>query len=309
MFSVGIAFAAEDIPSQTVPPAPPSVVRAEVGHGHEHYSSPLVRFSDEGPLFRIEGRTILAGDYQRVAVNGSTGINISDRLSLQTSGGFEDKRFPIAKDLDFRLYSVDPLLRWQLENNHSVGFGPGLQRIDVVRRHFRNRQSWQSDWTYINPDSGYVTVVIDYGRNRHAEEFKDLDSTSGLLLMRRQFLNPVRFLNEVAIEAGLGKETNLNQLHELSSRQQYARISTEWDTWALKWGGSFIVQKARFKAASLDELPIRQDVFSALDISCEYSLSKDVFLRIDVSRANNRANSALFESRFNGHSVTIGADF
>jgi hypothetical protein len=285
------------------------MVRAEISFGREHYSSPLVRFANEGPLIRIEGRNILAGNYHRVAASGSQGFSLGNNLSLQLNGAFEDKNFLVAKDLNFRLYNLDSQFRWQLQDNNSLGFGPGVQRIEVAGKPFRQRHSLQTDWTHIDPDRGYTTLVIDYGRNRHAEEFKDLDSTSGLALVRHQFLKPVSFLNEIAVEAGIGKESNLNHLDDLSSRQQYARISSEWGTGPLKLAGGLMIQKARFKAASLDELPVRQDVFSSIDLSCEYTLSKDVFLRADTSRGNNRANSALFESRFNTHSLSLAINF
>ena len=285
------------------------MLHVETSFGREHYSSPLVRFSNEGPLIRIDGRNTLAGNYQRLAASGSTGFNLASDLSLQTNGALEEKRFTQAKDLDFRLMSVDAIMRLQLPNNHSLGFGPGIQHINVAGKPFRQRHAVQTDWTKMSPDDGYTTVVIDYGRNRHAQEFKDMDSTSGLALVRRQFLKPLSFLNEIAVEAGVGMENNLNHLDDLSSRQKYARLSSEWNTGSLKWTLGLMTQKARFKAASLDELPVRQDTLSSVDLSCEHALSKDVFIRIDTMRSNNKANSALFESRFNGHSMSLGLNF
>lgn len=301
----GSATAETDEPAAAPDPLP---VRAEASWGRERYSSPLVRLGDEGVLVTIPGRNSLSGNYGRLAVSAVHSVPFNETLSLQLNGGLESKKFNDAPDLDFAMQSLDAVMRWQLDGS-SMGMGPGWQRMAIGGRHFRERRSLQWDWTLPTGDGGYLSLVMDLGQNRHASEFRDLDSLSGLALIRRQFPKPLGGLDEISVEAGAAREINQRGLADLSNTLVYTRLSADWSTWGLSWSAAWTGQYARFDAPLLDELPRRRDHFTALDLSCEHEISPGKSVRLDLSQARNRANVTLYESRFHSAALSLTIAF
>lgn len=276
----------------------------EAEYGREWYSSPLVRFNDQGPLMQIVGRNQLAGNYVHLGAFGVRSFVVSENLSFQLSGSLLERRFADASDLDLGMKSIDGLVRYKLGSN-SFGLGPSLQRISSGGRHFRERQAVQFDWTHVVEDSGYTSIVAETGNNRHSEAFRDFDSLASLLLIRQQFLKPIRGIDELSFEVGGIREANLQGQDDLSSRQTYVRLSSEFAALGVTWTLSAMVQRARFDASFFDGQPSRRDIFVSGDLSASYPLGQALSLRLSLSRYDNRANVALFDSSFKGNFLSL----
>lgn len=286
------------------PPASMTTFLAELSSGYEHYSSPLVRLSDEGPLVLVEGRSKLVGHYVGVSVSGSHMVNFAGQQSVQVNAALRDRNFRHAGDLNFRHGNVDVLYRLPV-GTASAGIGAGVQRIAVGGRHFRQRIAAQADLFFQHGQDGYTSIVLDQGNNRHAVDNRELDASAGLALVRRQFTNPRHGIDEFAIEAGVGRERNIRGNHDLSSRQLHLRMNADWQTPGLKWTLSLMLQRSRFEAELLPGMLARVDRFAALDIGVEYTINPHAALRADWSQMINKANTVLYESRYRGGSVTL----
>lgn len=302
------ASAATDDEVQVSAQAAFGALNAEISHGWETHSSPLVRIADEGPLIRVLGTQRLASAYDRGAVSGMKTLPLADATSLQLSAAAEEKRFRDARELDFGMQSLDAWLRWPTAAG-SLGVGGGLQWMSLGGGAFRRREALMADWTLPAADGGFLGVVLDHGINRHAPDYVDLDSRSTLLLIRRQFPKPLDWIDEISVEAGAQREVNQRGFADLASTAYYARVTTSWPALGLKWAFGLMAQDARFDAALLPGLPARRDTFVAIDASCEYPLGARTALRLDITSARNRANVALYESRFGTASLSLAIDF
>jgi hypothetical protein len=163
--------------SPATPADSPNSLTAELSYGHEHFSAPLVRLANEGPLILVDGRTQLAGSFRGVAVSATRMVNFSDARSLQANASFRDRAFASSPDLNTRQSSLDVMYRapWQ---SVSFGVGPSAQRIAIGGSHFRQRLSLQADVFIQHGESGFTSVVIEQGNNRHAVGSQDLDGAA-----------------------------------------------------------------------------------------------------------------------------------
>lgn len=289
-------------------PANPLQASAEVGYGYEHYSAPLVRFNDQGPVIHLIGRQHASGNFLHVSGWVMRDFSLTDSISFQVSGATWNRRFESTPDLDIGLMSVDGIFRYQWGES-SIGFGPSLQTIASGGQHFRNRQSIQLDWTHPEENKGYTSVVLEMGRNQHSNTFRDLDGHSTLLLVRKQITAPLGGIDEVSIEAGIVRELNRHGYDDLSNRQIYGRFGFGFEALGLEWSISATLQKARFDGPLLDALPARRDTFRYGDISASYALSKDISLRASMSAYRNHANIVLYDGQFHGNSISLSATF
>ena len=287
---------------------PPYQANAEFGMGHEYYSSPLVRFNDQGPLIEVVGRRHASGDYRHISASFMKDFPLTDGVSLQMSAAMWNRHFPNARDLDIGIVSVDGIVRFQL-GQASLGMGPSFQQIASGGRPFRDRASMQLDWTRVKENKGYTSVVVEVGDNRHSEQFRDLDSRSCLALLREQFIAPARGVRELSIEAGMVREINRFGYADLSNLQVYARLNLGFDMLGLDWNLGGTLQKARFDGPLMDELPSREDSFISGDLSVGYTLSKEISLRWTLSGYRNRSNVVLYDGWFRGNSLSLNAAF
>ncbi len=286
------------------PPATMTTFLAELSAGYEHYSSPLVRLSDEGPLVLVEGRSKLVGHYVGTTISASHMVNFAGQQSLQVNAALRDRNFRHADDLNFRQGNVDVLYRRPV-GTASAGIGAGVQRIAVGGQHFRQRVALQADLFFQHGQDGFTSIVIDQGDNRHAFDNRDLDASAGLALVRRQFTNPRHGIDEFAIEAGVGRERNIRGNHDLSNRQLHLRMNMDWHTPGLRWTLALMLQRSQFESALLPGMPARLDRLASLDLGVEYAINTHAAIRADWSQMINKANTALYESRYRGGSVTL----
>lgn len=280
----------------------------EIGYGHEHYSSPLVRFNNEGPVIEVVGRRHTSGDFRHISMSAMKNLNLTSDISVQFSAATWNRNFPNASDLNVGVASVDGLLRFQVGSS-SVGLGPSYQHISSGGRSFRDRTAIQADWTLVEKDKGYTSIVLESGENRHSELFRDLDSRSTLLLFRKQFEKPIRGLDSASFEPGIVREINRFGYADLSNRQIYARFGMNFEVLGLDWNLGVTLQQVKFDGALIDELPARKDQFYSADINANYPLSRDITLRWSYAGYENKANVAIYDGTFRGNSLTIIAAF
>lgn len=250
----------------------------------------------------------MTGTVRRIAAYGSYGRVVSEGFSLQLGAGFDDKVSNDAPDLDFRMLSLDPMVRIDISGG-SVGLGPGLQKIDIAGRSFRERYSAHIDWTSVANGAGYQSYVVEYGVNQHSAEFRDLDGASITALMRQQFISPFSGIDEISFEGGGGRESNFRGNPGLSNVYVYTRLATVWQMFACKWSASWMHQQSKYDAAMMEGGAARREAFDYLDLAVAFSLTESSELRIEFSRSRNRSNSAMFENRFRGSSISMVMNF
>lgn len=279
-------------------------LQLEASVGRERYSSPLVRFNEQGPLMQIIGRNQLSGNYLHVGGSGMRSFVLTEQLNFQLSGNLMERRFDRAGDLDLGVMSLDGMMHYKLAGA-TVGLGPSWQRISTGGQHFRERHAVQMDWVRVAEGDGYTSIVAETGLNQHADAFRDFDSRSSLLLVRKQFLKPLRGLDEFSVEVGGVREANRQGNDDLSSRQWYVRMGSEFVALGVTWSLSGTYQRARFDAPTFDGQPARRDTFLSGDLNASYALSKALTLRLNLSQYDNRANLPVYEGTFKGNSLSL----
>ncbi len=306
LFSSGVAA----VEGGALPEKTAHDLQAEVefGYGHEQYSAPLVRFNDQGPLIEIVGRRQNSGNFRHVSGSAMKHFALSQDFSFQASAALWSRHFPDAADLDVGIFSADGLVRYQW-GEASIGFGPSIQQIASGGRHFRDRKAIQLDWTYARENQGYTSIVLEIGDNRHSRRFRELDGRSGLLLLRRQFTELFRGVQEFSWEVGTAREVNRFGYADLANRQFYIRLGAGFETLGLEWNLGGTLQKARFDGPLLDELPARKEVFASADLTLSYAIARDIALRGTFSGYRNRANVVLYDGQFRGNSISLTASF
>ncbi len=286
----------------------PGMYSVELSRGHESYQSPLVQISDNGALVRLDGISQLSGDISRLSVSGGHNYRLSSSTMLLLSSNMQDSRSANAPDLDFRTLSFDSVISMQAMGG-SLGFGPGMQWISVSGQLFRQRNALHVDWTVAEIDQGFSSYMLEYGVNKHAEQFRDFNGISTLGVYHRQFAKPIQGITEASIEIGASREHNTQQAPSMSNTLYYSRLTMDWEALFLNWSVSWTHQRSRFDAPLLVGMRARRDLFNSLDFSAIHALRPQTSLRLDLSYFHNKANSALYESRYRGTMINLVQQF
>lgn len=279
--------------------APPSAssLSIDAGIGYETQTSPLIRISPQGSLILLDDINRLAGSHVRASLSGMQDWAVGEELRLAVSGDLHLKRSPQTRDLDFSNVSLSSALRWPVGPGF-LGIGPGVQRIEVAGRHFRDVTGIHADWTRADERGNHWMVMLDRGRNRHRGDLIDLDSTSTVLMLQHHLAAPLPGVDALDLDLSLARERNDRGFAELSNRNLMLRLGLERSQWGINWGVGLIRQVDRFDDTPLPELPRRKDRSTLLEISAEIALAPGRTLRFDASTVRNQANLALYEDRY-----------
>jgi hypothetical protein len=272
--------------------------------GYEHTSSPLIRVSDDGTLIFIEGLSRLAGAYGQTAVNGMGEWAGPGDSRLALTARIDWKHSPEAPDLDFGQFLADAAWHWPLSAG-TLGIGPSWQRLWVAGDHFRDVVGLRADWTRAGPDGSHWIWLLEAGRNRHADFYRDLDSLALSLSLHRHLAATADFAANLDLEAGLALERNRHGFDDLSSRSAFLRLGIDRDWQGMNWSLGIMAQLARFDAALSEAVPARRDRYLSLELGLGKELADGLALQIGATAARNDANSPLYENRYRQLSLTL----
>lgn len=272
-------------------------LRLHLGMGYEDSSSPLIRVSDDGALIFVDGLMRLAGSYANFAVDGMSDREaaLDGRLSL--SGRFEWKHSEQAPDLDFGQGLVD--LTWHIPSRlGSLGLGTSIQRMWVAGGRFRDVLGFHADWTQAEPDGSHWIMLLDAARNRHPDEYADLDSQVWGISLHRHAVKPIPGVAALDLEAGLSRERNAHGYQDLSSHSGFMRIGVDQEWRGLTFSLGLTGILSRYDEALLDGVPARRDRFVAWDFGFGADYGKGHSWQVEAMLARNRANSDLYDNRY-----------
>ncbi len=184
-----------------------------------------------------------------------------------------------------------------------------MQRMWVAGERFRDVTAMQADVTRGTSDGGYWAWLAGAGVRRHGGVYSDLDSRAASLSVHRRIVSPVAGVDAVDIELGAGREINAHGFADLANRNAYARVSVDRRIAGIDWAVGYMMQRAHFDAALVEELPARRDTYRDIDVAATFELDKGGVLRLDAVTARNDANLPMFENRYRQISLTLSLNY
>ena len=270
-------------------------IDAEIGISRASSTSPLYRFSPEGALVRLDGRTRLAGSMLNAAVSGQHEAALAGDWRWSVSGRAHNSLSRQARDLEFGLLGTDVALRHPVAGG-VAGIGWSWQHLWVARDDFRRATAWQLDWVRPFEGGSYLMLAFERARQRHAADFGDLDGVVGQLSVNGRIEAPGAGLAGIDVQAGWRRESNRRDLPELSHRGRFLRVALDRDQGVMRFTGALMINTARYKAALMDGLAPRRERAVALELSATADLGDERSVKVHAQWARNRAQPALFDN-------------
>ena len=268
---------------------------AEFGLSRATSSSPLYRFSPEGALVRLDGRTRLSGTLFDTSVSGQHEAALAGDWRGSVSGRLHNTFSRQARDLEFGLLSTDIAVRHPLAGG-VAGLGLSWQRLWVAREEFRLARTWQVDWVRPFDGGSYLLLAWEQARQRHGVEFADLDGAVQQLSVNGRLEKPGAGLAGIDVQAGWRREANGRNLPELSHHGRFVRVALDRDQGLMHYTSALMVNVARYKAALTEDLQPRRERTLALELSAAADLGGDRSVKVYAQWSSNRAQPALFDN-------------
>jgi len=281
-------------------------VETEFGQGWERSTSPLVRVSPDGALVQLPGLSKLAGPVSRLLVNGSREWSTDGPLQFSAMAVSEVRWSPTARDLGLAFGTIDVAARWNVSSG-SLGVSPSHMVLGVAGNSFRTTESIRVDWTQASPDGDLWSVRIEPARYRHSAAFVDLDADVLALSGNKRWKFADIGLDKVELAWGVRRERNRQGYSDLSNRGAHVSLETTWPFIGAQWSATLLLQRTLFDAAGPDGLPARRDRFVSTDLTAEWPLAKNSYLRVSVSNATNHATPSLYENQHRAIELSVGA--
>lgn len=276
---------------------PPLGVEAEFGLSRATSSSPLYRFSPDGALVRLDGRTRLAGTLLDAGISGQHEAALIGDWRASVSGRVHDSRSSRARDLEFGQLGTDLAVRHPWAGG-LAGIGWSWQRLWVAREDFRRSAGWQLDWVRPFDGGSYLLLAFERARLRHGTDFSDLDGVVRQWSASGRIEQPGAGLAGIDVQAGLRHENNLRGLADLSHRGRFARVSLDRDQGALRFTGALMVNTARYRAALAEGLEPRRERTVSVELSALADLGGGHGVKVHAQWSRNRAQPALFDNLY-----------
>ena len=281
-------------------------IETEFGQGWERSTSPLVRVSPDGALVQLPGLSKLAGSVSRLLVSGSREWSSGGPIQFSATAVSEVRWSPTARDLGLAFATIDVAAHWNVGSG-SLGVSPSHMVLGVAGKSFRTTDSVRVDWTQASPDGDLWSVRIEPARYRHSAAFVDLNADVLALSGNKRWKFADVGLDKVELAWGVRRERNRQGYVDLSNRGAHVSLEVAWPFIGAAWSATLLLQRTRFDAIGPDGLPARRDRFVSTDLTAEWPLAKNSYLRVSVSNATNHATPSLYENQHRTIELSVGA--
>lgn len=279
---------------------------AELGLSRASSSSPLFRFSPEGTLVLLPGRSRLAGTLLDGSLSGQREWVLGSDWRPSVSVRVDNSVSRQARDLQFGQLSVDGSVRRSMALG-TAGIGVTLQRLWVAGQSFRDVPGFHLDATRALGIGSHVMLGYDRARYRHSGEFVDLDALVQQVSGGGRVANPLPGVSGLDVQAGWRREDNRRGLQDLSLLGRYLRLSADHDRGPWSFNVALTVNRSHYRA-SLDEvLPARREQSLSVEIGASVDLSDGQTLKMQAQWSRNRARPALFDNRYRSFGVGLAS--
>lgn len=270
---------------------------AEIGLARASSTSPLFRFSPEGSLVRLDGRTRLSGTLLQASLSGQYEAALAGDWRWSASSRADSISSRQARDLEFGQVGFDLALRRPLAGG-VVGIGGSWQHLWVAREDFRQALAWQLDWVRPFDSGSYVLLVLEQSQQRHGRDFIDLDGVVRQLSVNGRIADPGAGLAGIDVQAGWRRELNRRELPELSLDGRFVRLALDKDLGTTRIAGAMMLHAARYHAPLLEGLQRRREHTVAVEFSAVVDLGDDRSVKLQGQWSRNRAQPTLFDNTY-----------
>lgn len=300
--SAAVTAADVSLPAAAAPPG----LTVDVGLSRAASSSPLYRFSPDGALVRLDGRSRLSGSVLDLAVSGQRDWALADEwrpsLALRADRSLSRQ----APDLQIGQLSLDATLRRPLGMG-MVGVGLTVQRLWVADRAFRATRGVHLDWTRGLGEGSHLMLAYDRARYRHPGEpggFVDLNAAVQQVSANARIDRPWPGVDGVDLDIGWRREDNQRGLPDLSLLARHLRVGLDRERGSWTFSTAWMLSRAHYRAGLGEVLPARRELALSVETAASLALGDGRSLRLQALWARNRARPALYDNRY--RSVGMG---
>jgi hypothetical protein len=277
---------------------------ASLSMGYEKITSPLVRIDLDSPLILVEGRSKLAGDYYQFGAGGVKEWDLSNGNAFDFSTNIYIKQSPNASDLNFSSVSLDATFRKKL-GDWNFGIGPSVQHMWIANSSFRDSVSLQSDLTYIKSNGDFTNAYIAIAKKDHVEDFSFLNSKTISASITHHINNVAFGFSALDLQFNVSHDKNTQDADDLSNYAYYGRASIDRKMFGLTWSAGASITKSYFESPFFDGFAKRRDLYVSYEFGVEREISDKLTLSLEVTKAKNNSNLALFESNYDATSLSL----
>ena len=281
----------------------PLGLTAEVGVSRSSSSSPLFRFSPDGALVRLDGRTRLSGALFDVALSGQRDWQLADEWRPSVALRADRSWSRQAPDLQFGQVSLDATMRRPLGAG-MAGVGMTMQRLWAGGRAFRTVPGVRLDWTRGFGTGSHGMLAYEQARYRHTGEFNDLDARVQQLSANARISQPWAGVTGLDLDMGWRREDNQRGLPDLSGLGRHLRVGLDRDLGGWTFSTALMVNRATYREGLDGLLPARREWSLSLEAAASLDLGEGRSVRVQALWARNRARPSLYDNRY--RSVGMG---
>jgi hypothetical protein len=281
---------------------------ANLSYGYEKITSPLVSIDFDSPLILVEDISNLSAHYNQLNLSALQDWEINHQYSFDVSGNALVKDAIETKDLNFSIASIDGTLRKKLGDT-TLSIGSSAQRIWVANSNFRDSLSIQTDFTIVKSNGSFTDIYIGLSKNYFVNDFAFFNNRTSTISLTHHLASPEQLINGLDFQASINREKNLKDSEDLSNYSYYGRVSVDKQLAGLTWSVGASINKSYFDKPFSAGFEKRRDDYTSYEFSVERAISDTLSMSLELTKARNSSNLALFDSKYESFNLTLNYNY
>lgn len=277
---------------------------ASLNYGYEKITSPLVSIDFDSPLILVEDITNLSAHYNQLSMSALQDWEINHQYSFDVSGNVLVKDAIETKDLNFSIASIDGTFRRKFSDS-TLSAGPSLQRIWVANSNFRDSIAVQTDYTFLRPNGSFTDIYIGLSKNYFVKDFVFFNNRTSTISLTHHITSTNYWISGLDFQASINREKNLKNSEDLSNYSYYSRLSLDKQLAGFTWSIGASINKSYFDKPFSFGFEKRRDDYTSYEFSVERPINDAVTMSIELTKARNSSNLAMFDSKYQSFNLSV----